>query len=583
MPHSVSLIHTIAVGLGLALALGFLATRLRLPALVGYLLAGVAIGPYTPGFVADGAMASQLAEIGVMLLMFGVGLHFSLGDLLAVRKIALPGAIVQMAVATLLGMGLASWWGWGLGGALVFGLSLSVASTVVLLRALESLGILDSYTGRIAVGWLVVEDLAMVLVLVLLPPLAGWLGGTAAGQVVAGPALWKTLGWTLAQVGGFVAVMLLVGRRVFPWLLWQVARTGSRELFTLCVVAAAVGIAFGSAALFGVSFALGAFFAGMVMRESEFSHRAAQESLPLRDAFAVLFFVSVGMLFDPWVLVQRPFQVLAVVAIIILGKTFAAAALVLAFRYPLNTALTVSASLAQIGEFSFILVGLGASLGMLPPEGASLVLAGALISIALNPVLFRAIAPLQDWLRARSAWARKLEQRDDPLAELPVSTHQRYLARQVVLVGYGRVGRRIAAALSARDIPFVVAEQNREIVESLREAGMAAVAGDAVDPAVLIQAHIARAHMLVIATPDTLDVRQIVETARTLNPAIETVVRSHNEEEAQLLEKEGVGKVFLGEEALAVAMTSHVVAVAGSQERWGTTAPGALDEHHASV
>ncbi|WCM91724.1 Kef family K(+) transporter [Acidovorax sp. NCPPB 2350] len=583
MPHSVSLIHTIAVGLGLALVLGFLATRLRLPALVGYLLAGVAIGPYTPGFVADGAMASQLAEIGVMLLMFGVGLHFSLGDLLAVRKIALPGAIVQMAVATLLGMGLASWWGWGLGGALVFGLSLSVASTVVLLRALESLGILDSYTGRIAVGWLVVEDLAMVLVLVLLPPLAGWLGGTAGAEEAAGPALWKTLGWTLAQVGGFVAVMLLVGRRVFPWLLWQVARTGSRELFTLCVVAAAVGIAFGSAALFGVSFALGAFFAGMVMRESEFSHRAAQESLPLRDAFAVLFFVSVGMLFDPWVLVQRPFQVLAVVAIIILGKTFAAAALVLAFRYPLNTALTVSASLAQIGEFSFILVGLGASLGMLPPEGASLVLAGALISIALNPVLFRAIAPLQDWLRARSAWARKLEQRDDPLAELPVSTHQRYLARQVVLVGYGRVGRRIAAALSARDIPFVVAEQNREIVESLREAGMAAVAGDAVDPAVLIQAHIARAHMLVIATPDTLDVRQIVETARTLNPAIETVVRSHNEEEAQLLEKEGVGKVFLGEEALAVAMTSHVVAVAGSQERWGTTAPGALDEHHASV
>lgn len=409
MPHSVALIHTIAVGLGLALLLGFLATRVRLPALVGYLLAGVAIGPYTPGFVADGAMASQAAEIGVMLLMFGVGLHFSLGDLLAVRKIALPGAIVQMAVATLLGVGLATWWGWGLGGALVFGLALSVASTVVLLRALETLGILDSYTGRIAVGWLVVEDLAMVLVLVLLPPLAGWLGGTPEGaaDAVAHPPLWKTVGWTLAQVGGFVAVMLLVGRRLFPWMLWQVARTGSRELFTLCVVAAAVGIAFGSAALFGVSFALGAFFAGMVMRESEFAHRAAQESLPLRDAFAVLFFVSVGMLFDPRVLLERPLQVLAVVAIIIFGKTFAAAALVLAFRYPLNTALTVSASLAQIGEFSFILVGLGASLGLLPPEGASLVLAGALFSIALNPILFRAIAPLQDWLRARSAWARQ--------------------------------------------------------------------------------------------------------------------------------------------------------------------------------
>ncbi len=585
MPHSVALIHTIAVGLGLALLLGFLATRVRLPALVGYLLAGVAIGPYTPGFVADGAMASQLAEIGVMLLMFGVGLHFSLGDLLAVRKIALPGAIVQMAVATLLGVGLATWWGWDLGGALVFGLALSVASTVVLLRALETLGILDSYTGRIAVGWLVVEDLAMVLVLVLLPPLAGWLGGTPEGaaDAVAHPPLWKTVGWTLAQVGGFVAVMLLVGRRLFPWMLWQVARTGSRELFTLCVVAAAVGIAFGSAALFGVSFALGAFFAGMVMRESEFAHRAAQESLPLRDAFAVLFFVSVGMLFDPRVLLERPLQVLAVVAIIIFGKTFAAAALVLAFRYPLQTALTVSASLAQIGEFSFILVGLGASLGLLPPEGASLVLAGALFSIALNPILFRAITPLQDWLRARSAWARQLELRDDPLAELPESTHQRYLARQVVLVGYGRVGRRIAAALAARDIPFVVAEQNRELVEWLRARGMAAVAGDAVEPAVLIQAHIARAHMLVIATPDTLDVRQIVATARTLNPAIETVVRTHNEEEAQLLESEGVGKVFLGEEALAVAMTTHVVATAAAQERHGATVPGALDERHASA
>ncbi len=577
MPHSISLINTIAAGLGLALILGFAATRVKLPALVGYLLAGVFIGPFTPGFVADAEMASQLAEIGVMLLMFGVGLHFSFGDLLAVRKIAVPGAVVQMAVATLLGMGVARWWGWGWGGALVFGLSLSVASTVVLLRALETLGILDSYTGRIAVGWLVVEDLAMVLVLVLLPPLGGWLGGTGSSE--APMHLWRTLGWTLLQVGGFVALMLVVGRRVFPWVLWQVARTGSRELFTLCVVAAAVSIAFGSAALFGVSFALGAFFAGMVMRESEFSHRAAQESLPLRDAFAVLFFVSVGMLFNPWVLVERPLQVLAVVAIIIFGKTLAAAALVLAFRYPLNTALTVSASLAQIGEFSFILVGLGASLGLLPPEGASLVLAGALISIALNPLLFRAISPLQDWLRARSALARKLEQRDDPLAELPMSTDHKYLARQVVLVGYGRVGRRIAAALTAHDIPFVVAEQNRDLVEALRKADMAAVYGDAVDPSVLIQAHIARAYMLVIATPNTLDVRQIIHTARTLNPDIETVVRSHNEEEAGLLEQESGGKVFLGEETLAVAMTEHVLERA-RERNVPHTAPGALHQHH---
>jgi len=560
MPHSVSLIHTIAAALGLALALGFVAARLRLPALVGYLLAGVVIGPFTPGFVADAAMASQLAEIGVMLLMFGVGLHFSLGDLLAVRKIAVPGAVVQMMVATALGMALATWWGWGLGGALVFGLALSCASTVVLLRALETLGILDSHTGRIAVGWLVVEDLAMVLVLVLLPPLGEWLGSSGSGgQAPDGGTLLRTLGWTLLQVGGFVALMLLVGRRVFPWVLWQVARTGSRELFTLCVVAAAVSIAFGSAALFGVSFALGAFFAGMVMRESEFSHRAAQESLPLRDAFAVLFFVSVGMLFNPAVLWDRPMQVLAVVAIIMLGKTLAAAALVLAFRYPLNTALTVSASLAQIGEFSFILVALGASLGMLPPEGASLVLAGSLISMALNPMLFHAIAPLQAWLRARSAWARRLEQRDDPLAELPMTTDSRYLARQVVLVGYGRVGRRVANALMANDIPFVVAEQNRELVESLRESGIAAVYGDAVDPAVLIQAHIARAAMLVITAPDPMNVQQMIATACTLNPNIETVVRSHSSDEARRLMQECGSTVFLADEALAQAMSRYVL------------------------
>ena len=577
MPHSVNLINTIAAALGLALALGFVATRLRLPALVGYLLAGVVIGPFTPGFVADAAMASQLAEIGVMLLMFGVGLHFSLGDLLAVRKIAVPGAVVQIMVATLMGMGLAYWWGWGLGGALVFGLSLSVASTVVLLRALETLGILETYTGRIAVGWLVVEDLVMVLVLVLLPPLAGVLGGTGASADASDLA--KTLGLTLLQVGGFVVLMLVVGRRVFPWVLWQVARTGSRELFTLCVVAAAVGIAFGSAALFGVSFALGAFFAGMVMRESEFSHRAAQESLPLRDAFAVLFFVSVGMLFNPAVLWDRPLQVLAVVAIIMIGKTLAAAALVLSFRYPLNTALTVSASLAQIGEFSFILVGLGASLGLLPAEGTSLVLAGALISMALNPMLFHAIAPLQGWLRTRSALARRLEERDDPLAELPMTTHAKFLAHQVVLVGYGKVGRRLAAALAANDVPFVVAEQNRELVEALRAKGIAAVFGDAVEPAVLIQAHIARAAMLVIATPDTLKVRQMIATAKLLNPMIETVIRSHSEQEARLLEEENGSTVFLAEEALAQAMVRHVIDRANDMARHGTaTTPARLHE-----
>lgn len=563
MPHSVTLIHTIAIALGLALALGFVAARLKLPALVGYLVAGVMIGPYTPGIVADAAMASQLAEIGVMLLMFGVGLHFSWGDLLSVRRIAVPGAVVQMMAATAMGVALATWWGWSFGGALVFGLALSVASTVVLLRALETQGILDSHAGRIAVGWLVVEDLAMVLVLVLLPPLAGALGGTVgvdeSAMDAAGAGLWTALGWKLLQVSGFIAVMLLVGRRVFPWLLWQVARTGSRELFTLCVIAAAVGIAFGSAELFGVSFALGAFFAGMVMRESEFSHRAAQESLPLRDAFAVLFFVSVGMLFNPAVLWDRPLQVLAVVAIIMLGKTLAAAALVLAFRYPLHTALTVSASLAQIGEFSFILVALGASLQVLPPEGTSLVLAGALFSMALNPLLFHAISPLQDWLRARSPLARRLEQRDDPLAELPMATDARYLARQVVLVGYGRVGQRVARALQAADIPFVVAEQNRELVESLRQAGIAAVYGDAVKPEVLIQAHIARAAMLVVATSDSMNVRQMIATACTLNPHIETVVRSPSVDEARRISEECGSAVFLADEALAQAIAHHIL------------------------
>ncbi|HEY9222612.1 MAG TPA: YbaL family putative K(+) efflux transporter [Variovorax sp.] len=557
MPHSVSLINTIAAGLGLALVLGFLAARIRLPALVGYLLAGVIIGPFTPGFVADAGIAAQLAEIGVMLLMFGVGLHFSLDDLLAVRKIAVPGALVQIAVATLMGGSLALWWDWPVGAALVFGLALSVASTVVLLRALESLGLLDSYTGRIAVGWLVVEDLAMVLVLVLLPPLASTLGGSADGADAG--AIWTTLGVTLLQVGGFVALMLVVGRRAFPWILWQVARTNSRELFTLCVVAAAVSIAFASAALFGVSFALGAFFAGMVMRESEFSQRAAEESLPLRDAFAVLFFVSVGMLFNPAVLIERPLQVLAVVLVIVVGKSIAACVLVLAFRYPLNTALTVSASLAQIGEFSFILVGLGVSLKLMPAEGQSLVLAGALISIATNPLWFSLIAPLQKWLHAHSSFARGLEARDDPLAELPTTTEARYLSRQVVLVGYGRVGRRIAAALTAHQIPFVVAEQNRELVEKLRAEGVAAVWGDASEPAVLIQAHIARARVLVIAAPDAMNVRQMVETARTLNPEIETVIRSHNEDEARLLTQEAAVTVFLGEHELAQAMARDVV------------------------
>ena len=556
MDHSIPLITTIAAGLGLSLIFGFLAARLNLPALVGYLLAGIVIGPFTPGFVADTNLASQLAEIGVMLLMFGVGLHFSLADLLAVRKIAIPGAIVQIAAATAMGMGVSLLWGWSLAASLVFGISLSVASTVVLLRALESLGLLESFNGRIAVGWLVVEDLAMVLVLVLMPPLAAVLTGSGPSD----PAqLWRSIGMTLFQVSLFVGLMLVVGRRVFPWLLWQVQKVGSRELFTLCVVAAAVGIAYGATKIFGVSFALGAFFAGMVLRESQFSHRAAEETLPLRDAFAVLFFVSVGMLFDPRILLDEPLHVLAVVGIIIVGKSVAAAVLVLLLRYPLHTALTVSASLAQIGEFSFILVALGASLGVAPPETQSLVVAGALISIALNPLVFKGIQPLQEWLLKRSQFARDLAARDDPLAELPMSTDPKYLSRQVVLVGWGRVGRELARGLQQDGVPFVVAEQNRELVERLRAEGIVAVFGDASQPEVLIQAHVARARMLVIATPDTMGVRQMADTAKLLNPSIEIVVRSHNEEEARRLEQDLSSRVFVGEHELALAMTRYVV------------------------
>lgn len=549
----------------MALIMGFIASKLRMPPLVGYLLAGIIIGPTTPGFVADVALAGQLAEIGVMLLMFGVGLHFSLKDLLAVRKIAIPGALVQILVATAMGMATALYWGWDVGAAVVFGLALSVASTVVLLRALESHGALESVNGQIAVGWLIVEDLIMVLVLVLLPVLAGLLGSKpdptahTAVHVAATGDIWTTIAITLAKVVAFIALMLVVGRRAFPKLLWLVARTGSRELFTLCVLAAAVGVAYGSAKAFDVSFALGAFFAGMMMRESEFSHRAAEESLPLRDAFSVLFFVSVGMLFDPSVLLTEPMKVLAVTAIIMVGKTLAAIMLVLAFRYPLNTALTVGASLAQIGEFSFILAGMGVALGLLSMEGQSLILAGALISIALNSLVFKAIKPFQDILRQRSALARRLETREDPLAMLPMSVEEAYLTGQVVLVGYGRVGRRIAEALSEHQIPYVVAEQNRDIVEKLRARSIPAVSGDAADPAVLIQAHIARAGMLVIATPDTISVRKMVDTARMLNPAIEVVLRTHSDEESRMLEKENVGKVFMGEHELAKGITSHIL------------------------
>jgi CPA2 family monovalent cation:H+ antiporter-2 len=556
MPHDVSLISTIAAGFALALMFGFIATRLAMPPLVGYLMAGMLIGPATPGFVADLHLSSQLAEIGVMLLMFGVGLHFSLSDLVAVKRIAIPGAIVQIAVAVAMGFGMAHAWGWPVGASVVFGLCLSVASTVVLVKALESRGLLETVNGRIAVGWLVVEDLVMVLVLVLLPVFAGMLSPQPVAQA---QAVWLTVTITLAKVAAFIGTMLVIGRRVLPKLLWWVARSGSRELFTLSVVAVAVGVAYGSAILFDVSFALGAFFAGMMMQESEFSHRAAEESLPLRDAFAVLFFVSVGMLFDPAVLWQSPGKLAATVAIILVGKTLAAVVLVLLFRYPLNTALTVGASLAQIGEFSFILASLGASLGLLPKEGQSLILAAAIVSIAANSALFGVLSPLLAWVREHSELARRLEARDDPLAQLPSNVDAARLSDQVVLVGFDTVGRQIKTQLEASHIHFVVADEGRDLVEALREQQVPAVTGDLTDPATLIQAHIARAGVLLITLTDTLKIRAMVDVARQLNAEIRILVHCASDEEAELLRQELLVEVFTIDEALADGMARRAI------------------------
>lgn len=559
MPHNVDLIILLAFGFGLALVFGYLAARLRLPPLIGYLIAGIIISPNTPGIVADIQLANQLAELGVMFLMFGVGMHFSLNDLLQVRRIALPGAILQIAVATLLGIGVSMLWGWSFGSALVFGLSLSCASTVVLLKALGDRGLLNSVNGKIAVGWLLVEDLVMVLVLVLLPATAVLLGGESMTTHDGNDNIWLTLGLTLLKVAGFIAFMLIVGKRLVPLIMQFVARLGSRELFTLTVVAAAVSIAFGAYKVFGVSMALGAFFAGMVVKESDFSHRAEEETLPLREIFSILFFVSVGMLFDPRILWEQPEHVLAVVAIIMIGKTIAAMALVLFFRYPINTALTVGASLAQIGEFSFILATLGLSLKLLSLEGQNLILAGALISITLNSFIFAAIEPLQNWIRERSSLARLLERSGDPLAMLPDEVSQDYLRDQVVIVGHGEVGRRITKTLMAEDIKVVIAEENREIVENLREKGIAAVSGVATEPGVLIQAHIQHARLLVLSPMDIIDIHKIVDIAKTLNPQIQVLICAESKQEAEVIRKENIGDVYFAKEEMAKNMSNHIL------------------------
>jgi K+:H+ antiporter len=560
MHHETALLATIAVGLALAFIFGFAAARLGLPPLVGYLVAGVALGPFTPGFVADSGLASQLAEVGVILLMFGVGLHFSLRDLLAVRRIAVPGAVAQIVAATALGAGVAYLWGWSFGAGIVFGLALSVASTVVLLRALEERGVLESVNGRIAIGWLIVEDLAMVLALVLLPALAGSLGADSGAAAAAGDrSLLATLALTLGKVALFLALMLFVGVRVVPWMLETVARVGSRELFTLSVLAVALGIAFGSAVLFGVSFALGAFFAGVVVNGSDLSHAAAAEALPLQDAFAVLFFVSVGMLFDPMVIVREPVRVLAVLAIITLGKSLAAFAIVLLFRYPIGTALTVSASLAQIGEFSFILAGLGVSLGLLPVEGQSLILAGALLSITLNPLMFRATDTIDGWLRARPRVLALLERPSPVPVTRSEDGNEAALRGHAIIVGFGRVGSTIGKGLDSHFLPYVVVESDRQVVEKLRERNVPAVYGDAARPGILEYADAATARVLIVTAPEPFHARQVIDLARRINPDIDTVVRTHTSADQEYLERLGVGLVVMGERELAFGMMRYAL------------------------
>lgn len=545
MHHSTPLITTIVGGLVLAFLLGMLANRLRISPLVGYLVAGVLAGPFTPGFVADTSLAPELAEIGVILLMFGVGLHFSLKDLMAVKNIAIPGAIAQIAVATLLGMGLSSLLGWDLVTGLVFGLCLSTASTVVLLRALEERQLIDSQRGQIAIGWLIVEDLAMVLTLVLLPAFAGIMG---EGQNMQLKDLLIELGITLGKVIAFITIMIVVGRRLVPWILAKTASTGSRELFTLSVLALAMGVAYGAVAIFDVSFALGAFFAGMVLNESELSHRAAHDTLPLRDAFAVLFFVSVGMLFDPMILVEQPLAVLGCLAIIVFGKSVAAFLLVKMFGHSKRTALTVSVSLAQIGEFAFILAGLGISLNMLSPEGRNLVLAGAILSIMINPLLFTL---LERYLaKTETIEDQSLQEvTEEEEKQIPVD-----LCNHVLLVGYGRVGSLIGAKLHDAGVPLVVIENSRPRVEALREQGIHAVLGNAANPGMLELARIDCARWLLLTIPNGYEAGEIVAFARTKRDSLDIIARAHYDDEVAYISDRGANQVVMGEREIANSM-----------------------------
>lgn len=557
------LIATIVIGLVLAFVFGAVAQRLRASPLVGYLVAGIVVGPYTPGFVADQALAGELAEIGVILLMFGVGLHFSLGSLLSVGSIAVPGAIGQILVATLLGMGLAWTQDWSTVAGFVFGLSLSVASTVVLLRALQERRLLETTRGRIAVGWLVVEDLAMVVALVLVPPLVDMLQEVAVATAASDDSPFRrrdiltSLTITFGQVAGFVVVMLVIGRRVIPWILHYVAHTGSRELFRLSVLSIALGVAYGATELFGISFALGAFFAGMMLHESPLSQRAAEESLPLRDAFAVLFFVSVGMLFDPGIVVRKPWLVAATLFVILFGKSIAAFLIVRAFGYPVRTAMTISASLAQIGEFSFILAGLGVALQILPPEGRDLILAGALISILANPLFFFAIErllPAAPLPKPQEAPGTATPTAPQEVVEEPAEIPETSLKDHAVIVGYGRVGGVIGEELERRKQPLLVIEEQDKTAAELRARGIEVIEANGALSRVLAAANLKEARWLFVAIPDAFEAGQIVNQARELNPDLPIIARAHSDAEVDHLVAHGASHTIMGEREIALGM-----------------------------
>jgi monovalent cation:H+ antiporter-2, CPA2 family len=561
MPHQMPLIATLVAGFGLAFLLGLLAHRLRLSPLVGYLLAGVLIGPFTPGFVADQNLAPQLAEIGVILLMFGVGLHFSAPELLAVRAVAVPGAIGQMAIVSLLGAGLAFLLGWSSGEALVFGLALSVASTVAVLRTLQERRLLETERGRITVGWLIIQDLVMVFTLVLLPPLAGLLGGRPAaeprllGSFVEPQTVWGVIALTVAKLATFIAVMLVFGRRLTPLILHYVVHTGSRELFRLAVLAIALGVAYGSAELFGVSFALGAFFAGLILAESELSQRAAQESLPLRDAFAVLFFVSIGMLVDPTIFVRQPGPVFATFLIIVLGNALAAFGMAYLLRAPLPRALMVAASLSQIGEFSFILAGLGVSLKLLPDAGRDFILAGAILSILVNPLMFYVTSGLNSWLSERNKIRAPVSTPEPQFPVLPATR----LSGHAILIGYGRVGRSVAEVLLKNGQPLLVVEEQKEIADQLRAKGIEVIEANAVDPGLLQAMNVAAARWLITAIPNALESGSIIEEARALNPNLQIIARAHSDEEVEHLTQYGANLVIMGEREIARGITNYVL------------------------